>query len=75
LQGEARKEFVALREDIVGCLAIVEALIDFGDEEIEEGVFEEGTCVAHTCLSPFWDVGLFEHSLMTYVRRGHEHDV
>jgi tRNA modification GTPase len=47
LQGEARKEFGALREDIVGCLALVEALIDFGEgEEIEEGVFEEGTCVA-----------------------------
>jgi hypothetical protein len=49
LQGEARKEFVALREDIVGCLALVEALIDFGEAgEIEEGVFDEGTCVART---------------------------
>jgi len=33
LQGEARKEFVALREDIVGCLALVEALIDSGEGE------------------------------------------
>jgi len=32
-----------LREEIIGCLALVEALIDFGEgEDIEEGVFEEG---------------------------------
>jgi len=76
LQGEARKEFVALREDIVRCLALVEALIDFGEgEEIEEGVFEEGACVAHACLYLFWDVGLFEHLLMIYVQRGDERAV
>jgi hypothetical protein len=51
LQGEARAEFYALREEIVGCLALVEALIDFGEgEDIEEGLFEEGLFV---CL-PFW---------------------
>jgi tRNA modification GTPase len=33
-----------LREEIVRCLALVEALIDFGEgEDIEEGVFDEGT--------------------------------
>ena len=33
-----------MREDIVRCLALVEALIDFGEgEDIEEGVFDEGT--------------------------------
>ena len=37
-------KFQALREEIVACLALVEALIDFGEgEDIEEGVFEEGT--------------------------------
>ena len=46
LQGEARTEFYALREEIVGCLALVEALIDFGEgEDIEEGVFEEGLSI------------------------------
>ena len=46
LQGEARTEFHALREEIVGCLALVEALIDFGEgEDIEEGVFEDGPFV------------------------------
>jgi tRNA modification GTPase len=36
-------KFQALREEIVACLALVEALIDFGEgEDIEEGVFEEG---------------------------------
>ncbi|KAI0285095.1 hypothetical protein BGY98DRAFT_1105433 [Russula aff. rugulosa BPL654] len=40
--GEARTQFHALREEIIGCLALVEALIDFGEgEDIEEGVFEE----------------------------------
>ncbi|KAI0002929.1 tRNA modification GTPase TrmE [Russula compacta] len=40
--GEVRAEFYALREEIVGCLALVEALIDFGEsEDIEEGVFNE----------------------------------
>jgi hypothetical protein len=49
LQGEARKEFIALRlrEYIIGCLALIEALINFGEgEEIEEGVFDEGTSVS-----------------------------
>jgi tRNA modification GTPase len=37
-------QFQALREEIISCLALVEALIDFGEgEDIEEGVFEEGT--------------------------------
>jgi hypothetical protein len=43
--GEARKEFVRCVR-IVGYLALVKGLVDF-----EEGVFEEGTCVAHVCLS------------------------
>lgn len=40
-----RAEFYALREEIVSCLALVEAIIDFGEsEDIEEGVFDEGAC-------------------------------
>ncbi|KAI0301868.1 hypothetical protein B0F90DRAFT_1715971 [Multifurca ochricompacta] len=40
--GEARSQFHALREDIIGCLALIEALIDFGEgEDIEEGVFDQ----------------------------------
>jgi tRNA modification GTPase len=51
LQGEARTEFHALREEIIRCLALVEALIDFGEgEDIEEGVFEEGLSI----LLFFW---------------------
>ncbi|KAI9512723.1 GTP-binding protein TrmE N-terminus-domain-containing protein [Russula earlei] len=47
--GETRDGFCALREEIVGRLALVEALIDFGEgEDIEEGVFEEGAC----CVRP-----------------------
>ena len=75
MQGEARKEFVALREDIVRCLAFVEALIDFGEgEEIEEGVFEEGACVAHA-YDLFWDAELFEHLLMIYAQRSDKRNV
>lgn len=58
MQGEARAEFYALREEIVGCLALVEALIDFGEgEDIEEGVFEEGLSI---CLSVFILKGIFD---------------
>jgi tRNA modification GTPase len=35
-----------LREEIIRCLALVEALIDFGEgEDIEEGVLEEGLSI------------------------------
>jgi len=46
-----RKEFAALREHILVCLALVEAFIGFGKgKEIEQGVFEEGVSVARpTC--------------------------
>ncbi|KAL0064756.1 mitochondrial splicing system protein [Marasmius tenuissimus] len=40
--GEMREQFERLRTDIIHCLAMVEALIDFGEgEDIEEGVFEQ----------------------------------
>ena len=36
-------QFHALREEVIACLALVEALIDFGEgEEIEEGVLAQG---------------------------------
>ncbi|KAH9007151.1 tRNA modification GTPase TrmE [Lactarius hatsudake] len=41
-RGGARAQFDALREEVVACLALVEALIDFGEgEELEEGVFAQ----------------------------------
>ncbi|KAL0581206.1 mitochondrial splicing system protein [Marasmius crinis-equi] len=40
--GEMRERFERLRSDIIHCLAMVEALIDFGEgDDIEEGVFEQ----------------------------------
>ncbi|KAJ7499320.1 tRNA modification GTPase TrmE [Mycena latifolia] len=40
--GTTRARFEQLRTEIIGCLAKVEALIDFGEgEDIEEGVYEE----------------------------------
>lgn len=43
-QGISRAQFEHLRLGIIHCLAMVEALIDFGEgEDLEEGVFEQGT--------------------------------
>ncbi|KAJ6567268.1 hypothetical protein DFH09DRAFT_1034395 [Mycena vulgaris] len=40
--GTTRAQFEQLRTEIIGCLAKLEALIDFGEgEDIEEGVYEE----------------------------------
>ncbi len=45
VQGVTRNRFEELRTEIIHCLAFVEALIDFGEgEDIEEGVYEQGTC-------------------------------
>lgn len=42
-QGETRSQYEALRQQIIHCLAQIEALIDFGEgEDIEDGVFENG---------------------------------
>lgn len=54
-----RVQFQALREEIVACLALVEALIDFGEgEDIEEGIFEEGTHPPPL----FWMIGVDKRS-------------
>lgn len=38
-----RSQFEGIRNQIIKCLSMVEALIDFGEgEEIEEGVHEQG---------------------------------
>jgi tRNA U34 5-carboxymethylaminomethyl modifying GTPase MnmE/TrmE len=43
IKGATRVQFEQLRTEIIGCLAKIEALIDFGEgEDIEEGVYEEG---------------------------------
>lgn len=43
IQGKTRARFEELRSDIIQCLAMVEALIDFGEgEDIEEGVYYQG---------------------------------
>ncbi|KAF5361582.1 hypothetical protein D9757_011560 [Collybiopsis confluens] len=40
--GTSRAKFEHLRSEIIHCLAMVEALIDFGEgEDLEEGVFEQ----------------------------------
>ena len=45
-QGVTRARFEALRNDIIQCLALVEALIDFGEgEDIEEGVYDQGSSI------------------------------
>lgn len=43
-QGSTRARLEQLRIETIQCLALVEALIDFGEgEEIEEGVFDQGS--------------------------------
>lgn len=43
-QGTTRTRLEELRSDIIHCLSMVEALIDFGEgEEIEEGVYNQGS--------------------------------
>ncbi|KAJ3713861.1 tRNA modification GTPase GTPBP3 [Lentinula raphanica] len=45
--GASRAEFEHLRTEIIHCLAMVEALIDFGEgEDLEEGVFEQARAKA-----------------------------
>lgn len=35
-----------LREDVIKCLALLEALIDFGEgEDLEEGVYDQGLSI------------------------------
>ena len=44
VKGNARKKYEEIRTRIIRCLAMVEALIDFGEgEDIEEGVYYEGS--------------------------------
>ncbi|KAF9268317.1 tRNA modification GTPase TrmE [Marasmius fiardii PR-910] len=46
--GEIRERFESLRGEVIHVLAMVEALIDFGEgEDLEEGVFEQGMSSAY----------------------------
>jgi tRNA U34 5-carboxymethylaminomethyl modifying GTPase MnmE/TrmE len=48
MQGTTRAQLDRLRSEIIQCLAMLEALIDFGEgEDIEEGLYEQG----NFCLS------------------------
>ncbi|KAG5645773.1 hypothetical protein DXG03_005310 [Asterophora parasitica] len=51
-RGSVRARFDELRAGIIGCLANVEALIDFGEgEDIEEGVYEQARSRAQNLLT------------------------
>ena len=42
-QGYVKREMDKLREGVINCLALLEALIDFGEgEDLEEGVYDQG---------------------------------
>jgi tRNA U34 5-carboxymethylaminomethyl modifying GTPase MnmE/TrmE len=44
-----RSQFEDIRNQIIKCLSMVEALIDFGEgEEIEEGVHEQGISLLYS---------------------------
>ena len=41
-QGVLKHRFESLRGTILRSLSLVEALIDFGEEDVEDNVYEEG---------------------------------
>jgi tRNA modification GTPase len=42
-----------LREDVIKCLALLEALIDFGEgEDLEEGVYDQGSSLLNEPPAP-----------------------
>jgi tRNA modification GTPase len=44
LKGKVKDEMDHIRQEVIKCLALVEALIDFGEgEDIEEGVYDQGS--------------------------------
>ena len=43
-----------LREDVIKCLALLEALIDFGEgEDLEEGIYDQGSSLLNEPLAVF----------------------
>lgn len=51
MQGHVKRETDNLREDVIKCLALLEALIDFGEgEDLEEGVYDQGSPLSN--ISP-----------------------
>jgi len=44
-----KREMDDLREDVIKCLALLEALIDFGEgEDLEEGIYDQGSSLSGT---------------------------
>ena len=42
-KGHVKREMDNLRKDVIKCLALLEALIDFGEgEDLEEGIYDQG---------------------------------
>lgn len=45
-QGASRIHFESLRKQIIKCLALVEAIIDFSEgEDLEDGILDDGKLV------------------------------
>ena len=48
-QGKVKDEMDQIRREVIKCLALVEALIDFGEgEDIEEGTYDQGTPIFYS---------------------------
>ena len=57
-----KTRFESLRTTILRSLSLVEALIDFGEEEVEDHVYDEGRLIYHltvhdSCISVSKDSG------------------
>ena len=47
-----KREMDDLREDVIKCLALLEALIDFGEgEDLEEGIYDQGSSLSNTSFA------------------------
>jgi len=66
-----RARFERLRSEIISCLATVEALIDFGEgEDIEEGVYEQGSILSSRKLHCAIQTHLLDNRRGEIIRSG-----
>ncbi|KIY45972.1 tRNA modification GTPase TrmE [Fistulina hepatica ATCC 64428] len=49
--GSVRNQYEQIRSDIIHCLALVEALIDFSEEDVEDGVYDQARGQARRLLA------------------------
>lgn len=57
MQGSLRQQYDGWREQLIKCMALTEAVIDFGeDENIEDGVINDGKRGGTFYLLHWWSI-------------------